>query len=538
METLLEMHRRGDMAGIWKRYCGFLDLSMEEFTASQDRMLEGQLQAWKKTTLVKNILGGTIPATVGEYRERAPLTTYEDYADALLNKNEQVLPEKTYEWIHTSGRSGEYEFKWIPYTPAMYEVLSDCTLACFILGACRKHGEVALKQGDRLMFSLAPLPFISGLAMRALREQFNFRIWPPYEEALKMDFFERIREGIKLAFSEGIDYFYGITSIMLNISEQFENIGKSGSNPEMKKLLRNPKVLFRLMKGLLKSKLRGGPLRPRDLWSVKGIMCSGMDTSIYKERIRLLWGEYPWEVYGCTEFGFIAHQHFASPGLVFCNRGSYYEFLELEEYRRWKEDRSVRPRLRLLSEVEAGQEYALVCTSLHGGVLVRYVLGDSLKVVSLSDDRVGLKLPQWTFSTRIDDTIDIAGFTRLTEKSIWSAIEGSCIPYVDWVVTKEYRDENPILHLYLEARGESYVPARVQELIHDQLKKVDQPYRDLEEMAGIRPLVVTLLSRGTFARFLQERQAAGIDLAHSKPPHMNPNEGIVGKLMAMSTLKI
>ena len=82
------------------------------------------------------------------------------------------------------------------------------------------------------------------------------------------------------------------------------------------------------------------------------------------------------------------------------------------------------------------------------------------------------------------------------------------------------------------------MPGRVQEVIHEQLKKGDQHYRDLEEMAGIKPLVVTLLSRGTFARFLQERQAAGIDLAHSKPPHMNPSEEILGKLMAMSSLKI
>jgi GH3 auxin-responsive promoter len=538
METLLEMHRRGDREGIWKRYCGFLDLSMEEFTASQDRWLEDQLETWTRNPLVTKILGGTIPSTVAEFRERAPLTTYEDYAAVLLGRNEQALPGKAYEWIHTSGRSGEYEFKWIPWTRQMYDVLSDCTLACFILGACRKHGEIALKEGDRLMFSLAPLPFISGLAMRALHEQFNFRIWPPYEEALTMDFFERIREGIKLAFSDGIDYFYGITSIMLSISEQFENVGKTGASPEMKKLLRNPRVLFRLLGGLVKSKLRDGRLRPRDLWNVKGIMCSGMDTSIYKERIRLLWGEYPWEVYGCTEFGFIAHQHFASPGLVFCNRGSYYEFMDLDDYNEWKEDRSARPRLRLLSDVEAGREYALVCTSFHGGVLVRYVLGDSLKVASLSDESAGLRLPQWTFSSRIDDTIDIAGFTRLTEKLIWSAIEASTIRYVDWVVAKEYRGENPILHLYIEACGDCPSPDRVQVMVHEQLKRLDQPYRDLEEMAGIKPLVVTLFSRGTFARFLQERQAAGIDLAHSKPPHMNPSEETVGKLTAMSALKI
>jgi hypothetical protein len=538
MERLLDLYRRGDMAGIWKRYCGFLDLTIEEFMTAQTEALQEQLQAWKKSSLVTRILGPQMPQTVEEFRARAPLTTYEDYAGSLLEKKEADLVEPTHSWIHTSGRSGEYEFKWVPYTKAMYDELSDGTLACFILGPCRRHGDIALREKDRFMFTLAPLPFISGICMQALHEQFNFQIWPPYEEALKMDFFGRIKEAIKLAFSEGIDYFYGITSVMLNISEQLENAGSSGSSPEMRAMLRKPRVLFRLLKGMVKAKLRGGPLRPRDLWNVKGIMCSGMDSSIYKERIREMWGRYPWEVYGCTEFGFIAYQHFAGSGLVFRERSIFVEFMEVEDYKRWKDDRSFRPRLLMMSEVAAGREYALVGTNLHGGVLVRYVVGDAVKIISTSDEKIGLKVPQMAFSTRIDDTIDIAGFTRLTEKSIWTAVEASGIPYVDWVIQKQYRGENPILHLYLELKGNHREPGDVQAVIHETLKKTDTPYRDLEEMAGIKPLVVTLLSPGTFTRYLQERQAAGVDLAHSKPAHMNPSAEIVARLLSMSALKI
>jgi hypothetical protein len=273
------------------------------------------------------------------------------------------------------------------------------------------------------------------------------------------------------------------------------------------------------------------------LWNVKGIMCSGMDTAIYKERVRAMWGEYPWEVYGCTELAFMGFQHYAGSGLVFREKSVFYEFIEMDHYNRWKKDRTWSPPMKLLCEVEAGKEYALVGSSFDGGVFVRYIPGDSVKIISLEEERIGLHLPQMIFSSRIDDLIDIAGFTRLSEKSIWLAIEGSGIPYVDWVVAKEYRRENPILHLYLETRSDGRDLSQVAELIHAALKKVDQPYKDLEEMAGIRPLVVTLLSRGTFARYLQERQAAGVDLAHSKPPHMNPSLEIVGKLQAMSALK-
>ncbi len=540
METLLEMHRRGDKEGIWKRYCGFLELTMEEFTANQGRLLEQQLRRWKNSSLVTGIFGGVLPVTEEEFRAAAPITTYEDYAGSLLTRSDEGLPEPTYAWVHTSGKSAEYEFKWVPYTRAMYDNISDCTLASFILGPCRERGHIALREGDRVMFSLAPTPYVSGLCMQAMHEQFNFTIWPEYEKALKMDFFERTREGMRLAFSEGIDYFYGITSIMLNISEQLENAGRRGrgANAQAGSLRREPKALLRLLMGTLKAKLRGAPLRPRDLWNVKGIMCSGMDTAIYRDKIRALWGEYPWEVYGCTELAFIGFQHYAAAGLVVRDASCYLEFMELEDYARWRKDRSLRPSLRLLSEVEAGKEYVLVGTSFHGGVFVRYIPGDSLKVISREDQEIGLHLPRFTFSSRIDDVIDIAGFTRLSEKAIWSAIEKSGIGYVDWVAAKEYRNENPILHLYLETRGDDHEAERAQEVIHEQLKRIDQPYRDLEQMAGIKPLTVTVLSRGTFARYQKERQAAGFDLAHSKPQHMNPGPEAVARLLAMSALKI
>ena len=538
MERLLDLYRRKEKAEIWRRYCGFLDLSMEEYLASQRELLEAQLRTWRGSALVSRLLGGRIPESYEEFRERAPLTTYEDYAGELLEKREEGLPEKPYAWLHTSGRSGEYEFKWVPWTRAMYEELSRNTMGAFILGPCRRHGQIPLREGDRFIFTMAPKPFISGVVMQALHEQFSFRMWPDYERALQMDFFERIAEGVKLALSEGIDYFYGITSVMLRISEQLEQAGKSGGSGEMRSLLRNPKVVARLVKGFLKAKLQGREIRPRDLWKVKGIMCSGMDSFIYKERIREKWGRYPWETYGCTEFGFFAHQHFAAPGLVFIHSGCFHEFMTLDDHKRWKEDRSYRPRLRLLSELEAGQEYALVPTSFHGGVLVRYVLGDAISVTSLSDERIGLKLPQMTFSTRVDDVIDIGGFTRLTEKTIWTAIESSGIGYTDWVVAKEYRDHNPVLHLYLETRADGHDPAGAQALVHERLKELDPPYRDLEQMAGIRPLQVTFLSPGTFSRYFQERQAAGIDLAHSKPSHMNPSPELVGKLLAMSSLEL
>ena len=54
----------------------------------------------------------------------------------------------------------------------------------------------------------------------------------------------------------------------------------------------------------------------------------------------------------------------------------------------------------------------------------------------------------------------------------------------------------------------------------------------MSQMLGIRPIKLTLLSGGTFLRFYNEKQKSGVDLAHLKPPHMNPSDDILALLTA------
>jgi len=180
----------------------------------------------------------------------------------------------------------------------------------------------------------------------------------------------------------------------------------------------------------------------------------------------------------------------------------------------------------------------LVGTSFHGGALVRYILGDLIRIDSLEDKAAGIRLPQATFVSRVDDVIDVGGFTRLTEKTIWQAIESSGVPYTEWMIRKEYQGSKPILHLYLEGRNGVTSEESVAGEIHARLKEIDRPYRELEEMTGLKPLRVSLLSAGTFHRYFEERQAAGADLAHLKPPHVNPSDKVVELVHRMSAWQL
>ncbi len=53
-------------------------------------------------------------------------------------------------------------------------------------------------------------------------------------------------------------------------------------------------------------------------------------------------------------------------------------------------------------------------------------------------------------------------------------------------------------------------------------------------MLGSNPLKITPLPAGSWARYIEEQQRAGADLAHTKPPHMQPSDKVVQQLLKVS----
>jgi len=270
---------------------------------------------------------------------------------------------------------------------------------------------------------------------------------------------------------------------------------------------------------------------PKDIWSLKGLVSTGSDGSVFRERVKEMWGRYPLDVYGGTEGIIMAIQTWDYQGMTFVPHLNFFEFIPEEESLKSKADPLYQPQTLLLDEVRPEENYELVITSFHGGPFVRYKLGDMIRITSLRNEQLNIDIPQMEFYARVDDMIDIAGFTRLTERVIWQAIENAGLPYEEWTVRKELR-EKPILHLYLELREDGYItPEEVSVSIHEQLTRLDAPYADLESFIGLRPLEVTLLPRNAFRGYMLRQQAAGADLAHLKPPRINPSDSIIDCLV-------
>jgi len=523
-----EMIKGGEKEKIWAKYCGYLDLSIEEFMQIQERLLIKQFATLKDCNLGKHFFGKFPPKSVEEFRGKVPLTTYADYVEFLMDQKADDLPKANYRWARTSGKSGKYTCKWVPYTDRMYEKLGEVVLASMIFASCKEKGDVQVDTGDIVLLAAAPPPYISSYISLAADDLLDVKFIPSLAEGEKMEFGARLVAGFSTGMETGIDYFFGLASILAKMGERFEH-GNTGGKFSSKML--NPKILGRYFKGFLKAKTQKRNVLPRDLWNLKGIMAGGTDTEIYKDRVEHYWGKIPLEGVGCTEGGNITMQAWNYKGMTFLPDINFYEFIPLDEHQKAKEDPSYTPKTFLMDELSPGV-YEIVMTNFHGGVLLRYKIGDLYEVIAMEDAEIGCKQPQFKFFSRCDDYMDLGGMVRFTEKTIWYALEGSGIKYVDWAIRKEAVDGKIILHLYLELNeAEKSSLTALKKKIKKALNKVDPEFGDMEKMMGDDYLSVTKLPSGAFNNYIQSQRDAGADIAHIKPPHMQPKDQQLEKLI-------
>jgi hypothetical protein len=526
MDSGVQLLRKRNYKELWQQTCGFIDLSLPEVMTIQNQLMLEQLPRITNSEIGKAVMRGASPRTVAEFRKQVPLTTYKDYSAFLLKRQENSLPVQPLLWGHTSGRTGEYDFKWCPLTSGQWEEIEKLTFAAFAFCSCSKREEIKLRLHDKLLYGAAPAPYVTGLLSRyAFSRIFDFL--PPLDEAEAMSFQERGKQGITQALTYGLDYYSALPSVLVNVAERMGQGGKK----DPKAFLKNPRLAVRIIKGLLRSKLAHRPMLPKDVWTLKGLISAGSDGSVYKDKIREMWGRTPLDMYACTEGLVISLQTWDYEGLCFYPSLNFFEFIPEEDVLKSKLDSTFKPRTFLLDEVEPGQNYQLAISNFHGGPFVRYVVGDMVRITARRNDRLNIDIPQMVYHSRVDDMIDIAGFTRLTESVIWKALEQSGIAYEDWTARKELKGK-PILRIYIEPKGkDGCTPEYYAGLIHEELRALDKPYGELESYLGLKPLEVTLIPEGAFNRFMLNQMQAGVELGRMKVSHLNPPDKVIDFLV-------
>ena len=505
-EEKLKQSRAED---IWNEYCGFLDLNIDEYMNIQNRLMEEQLSLWTGSQLGKKLLKGKSIHSVKELRESFPLTTYEDYADVLLQKRGDMLPAEPIIWIQTTWEGGKHPIKVAPYTEGMLNTYKNNILACMILCTSTEKMRFSAKAGDTMLYGLAPLPYATGLMPRALCDEITVEFLPPVEEAEKLSFSERNKKGFKMGMSRGIDFFFGLGSVAYYVSRSLSQMAssESGKNGKGSILHVSPKRLARYLRAKRICKKEGRDIMPKDLFDLKGFMVAGTDNNCYKNELEELWGIRPMELFAGTEPSCIGTETWTREGLSVFPDTCFYEFIPEEEMNKNLEDPSYQPKTCLMNEVLAGEKYEIVISVLKGGAFMRYRVGDVYRCVALESSKDQTKLPRFHYIDRVADIIDIAGFTRISQSAIQTVVNLSGLDIEDWLAVKEYTSENkPRMHMYVELKPDSLVSRAVsREILKEHLtvyfKYVDHDYKDLKRILGMDPLQITILKCGTFAEY-------------------------------------
>lgn len=514
-------------AELWQRYCGYLDLSLDEFMEIQKELLMDEIALVADSVLGKKIMGNQKPKSVDEFRRMVPLTTYEDYEPYLSERREDALAIKPDGWCHSSGRSGIY--KWVPYSSEFLGKAVKNLLSGFILASTNKKGKVNFSPDSRVLILLPPAPYASGYALQGVAQNFSLQAIPPLE-ITNIEFQERVKLGFQMALKEGVDVIAAIASVLVKMGEQFS---EQAHSTKFSASMLHPRIMGRLLRAWLNSKREKRTILPKDLWPSKAIMTGGVDTTIYRDAIDHFWGNKPLEFYGCVEGSVFAQQAWNKKGINFCPDMVFLEFIPYEELSSHQDDKNYQPSTVLLDGVKEGELYEVVVTQFYGMPLLRYRLKDLVRFTALRDEEAGINLPQMVFQRRVGESINLGALAELDEKTVWQAIASSGIKHTEWSACKEYDLNQSFLRLYFELKEERDI-TDIERIIDEQLKIIDPDYRDVESYLGMHPVRVTLLSPGTFQRYMAEKRKEGADLAHLKPPHINAPESDIQRLVQLS----
>ncbi len=507
----------------WRTLWHFLDYSGDQFAQVQSNSLNVQFSEMSKNPVMPALSAGSTDFTsIDDFRSRVRLSTWEDYADHL-NPNTSTTAET---WAYTQFGAGNA--KWAPFTRSALDHLADSVVASIGLAASSDGKSANINYGDRALFNIPPRPYLAGHVGFEVVQKYGFKPLIPLEPGEDMEFKQRISEGFASALNDRVDILISMTSVLKRVAERFDpaSVRTGGSSGLLKSV--NAKGAFRLAGAKIKSTFTNHTMKPRDLWEPKSIVGWGLDTRFYSDQIADAWGRPPYEVYASTEIGVMGVQFRDQGGLALNPHTCFYEFIPESELETERTDSNYQPRTCLLDEIEPGKSYEVVATSFFGMPFTRYRLGH---IVQFSRAHVGFG-NEFLFVGRADERIDIGGFTRVDESTVWRAISKAELPIRDWTLRREIEGIVPELHMYLELSN-PYDEGQLIPTLHRSLKDCDPLYSDLETMLGICPLKITVLSAGTFDTFTDMKLKQGASLVASRPPRMNPNDETIGRLMAL-----
>jgi hypothetical protein len=378
---------------LWKKYCGFLDLSLKEYLAIQKQLMKEQIQLATQSFIGRRIFGLHKPDTVAEFRHLTDFTDYAFYHSFFKEQPRAAFVEPVLYWTEVPRPGGEV--KYIPLSLSFITALADDAISALVLSAASCRGEVKLGNQNRVL-TLLQNNVISGALNTALRQRLDCVNLIENNSFLSAEKGDCLSGSVKKGLRDGLDYVISTPQKVTDIGENIGSMTDSRYGEQELSLL----ARLRLLRAAIIKKFRGGFNSAGDYWKPRGIVCCGEYFVENKDRISAAWGVKPLEVFCAPEAGFMAMQHWTHQYLTFIPYRNFYEFIPQQEYLKAEEEESYRPKTVLMDEVKTGELYELVISNLHGGPFIRYRTGHILRVMAAGDPASNIHLPQFSVYSR------------------------------------------------------------------------------------------------------------------------------------------
>lgn len=477
---------------------------------TQEKFLFTLLDKLKDTVIGKE-RGYADIKSIEQFQAQTPIQHYSDlkpYVDRIVAGETNVLsPEPPTHWIQTSGTTGSP--KLFPYNTEFEKTFftAQAPLNCFIY----RVGSQGLKilEGESFLIHASgncgtlgtgatekTLAFVTGwTAKHSLPEN----PWaPPISIQLIEDWQERMLQTGVYYVQRNLTRILGVTSYVVMFFQEIENAfgGKlfsvlAENNPERAAELEQ---FYR----------EDGKLKFSRIWpNLLCLQVGGVDPYKYKNWIdQNLPNSLIFQTYVGSEGIYGFQYDINNPAMVLMPNNAFYEFLDIDEYMKWKFNNGIIPTRYTVADVKPGKEYVF-CISNDLG-FTTYIPGDIIKVVSTEP-------LLFLYSRRLENEVNIAA-EKMSEIHIKVALgeatrKNQCVhrEYLCTAVTE------PRPH-YVVAINFSTPPQDLDQFATDVEQSIFESnvmYAEVRNMNVLQPLRVISLRDGEFDRYILAKTKAG-----------------------------
>ena len=498
--------------------------------ARQERCLFSVLDRLKDSKIGRERDYASI-RTVAQFQRRAPIQHYDDlkpYVDRALAGETDVLSTSPLTgWVQTSGSSGTprvfpyneaFDQDWFRNVPlAAHHFVSllgprarvmkdgECLIIhgpgdCGRLGRGKTLGTLAFNSGWNARRMVLPMPVVPSPGIQTIA-----------------DWEERLLQTAAMAVERNLAIATGVTTYYLMFFREIEHAFGGRLFPSV--AARNPELARQLETRYAAE----GRLKVSDLWpNLTMLNFTGVNPYDYQPWLaEILPGAEIFQGYigteGCHGFQYALRD----PAMVFSIDSGFFEFIEADEYQKWRLAGGAEPRRLTVADLRSGAEYVVCLSNLMG--LACYVIGDLVKIVSTAP-------LLFLHAGRLNSEVNL-GTEKMSMLNMAGAVLAAgqrCRAPAREFLTVGVRETVPHYVTMIDFSVPPSDLAAYATAMEEAVMELNESYRDVRHMKVLGPLQVRRLASGEIERWVAEETRAGRWTAgQTKLPQLTTREALL-----------